>query len=337
MHRNTLLGALLALLLVAAPSFADEVILKDGSRIVGTVKTLGDGSLIIEGGSAGTIQIPFANVRSLATVGDRNVVLTDGTSMMARFATSSSGEAQIVSANGTEAVNLARVTAIDPPEVKAVTHSGNVGMSAKVTDGNTHTKRVSSSAEYVRRAEDNRTTVNADWNYAENSGVLSERNTALRGKYDHFFNERLFGYGNFSLRGDKFADLDLRTTVGVGAGYQFIENETYKFYEEVGVSYFDEDFARSPDNDFAASRFSGKLDWVITPDKVNFFHFHEVFWGLEDADDILVDTSTGVRLTIIDNFFASMQINYKWDNTPAAGTTRGDTEYLLGLGYSYEF
>ena len=337
MPRISIVAGLLALVLVQAPSFADEVILKDGSRIVGIVNNLTDGALHISGGSAGTVQIPFANVQSLTTAGDKQVVLADGTKMIARFASSQDGQVQIVSATGTESVSLARVTAIDPPDKKAVTHSGNVGMSAKVTDGNTHTKKVSSSAEYVRRAENNRTTVNAEWNYAENEGILSERNTSGRAKYDHFFSERLFAYGNFSLRGDEFADLNLRTTLGAGVGYQFIENETYKFYEEFGVSYFDEDFDNSPDQDFASSRFSGKFDWVITPDKVTFFHFHEVFWGLEDSDDLLVDTSTGVRLTVIDNFFASFQINYKYDNTPAAGTTRGDAEYLLGLGYSYEF
>ena len=326
------------LLLLSSSVFADEVILKDGSRIVGKVKTLGGGSITIEGGSAGTVTIPFSNVQSLTTDSDQKVILADGTEVEARFATSGDGKAEMVTAMGREPVNLMRIQAIDPPPPPpAVTHEGNVTLNGKVTDGNTRQKKVSTSAEYVRRTADDRLTVNATWNYAEDQGNLSERNSALRSKYDYFFNEKLFGYTNFSFERDDFADLNLRTTVGAGVGYQFIETDEYKYYEEIGVSYFDEDFDNAPDDDFAASRISGKFDWVITPDKVTFFHFHEIFWGLEESDDVLVDTNTGVRMTIIDNFFASFQINYRWDNTPAAGTNRSDTEYLLGLGYSYTF
>ena len=319
------LSVVCALLMLGSSVFADEVVLKDGSRIVGKVKTLGGGTITIEGGSAGTVTIPFENVRSLSTDADQKIVLADGTEVEARFATSDDGKAELVTAMGRESVNLMRVQAIDPPaEPPAVTHEGNVTLSGKI-------------AEYVRRAEDNRLTINASWNYAEDQGNLSERNSALRGKYDHFFNEKLFGYANLSFERDDFADLNLRTTAGAGAGYQFVENDEFKYYEEIGVSYFDEDFDAAEDDDYATSRISGKFDWVITPDKVTFFHFHEIFWSLEETDDILVDTSTGVRLTIIENFFASFQINYRWDNTPAAGTLRSDTEYLLGLGYSYTF
>ena len=342
MIRPTLLRAIplaLGLLIgTTAAVHADEVVLKDGSRLLGTVKTLEDGTLTISGGAAGTVTIPFSSVRSISTDRDQTIVLADGTEVRARFATTETGDVQIVRGTGREPVRLARIQAIDPAaEPPAVTHEGNVTASGKVTDGNTRQKKISTFAEYIRRAKDNRTTVRADWNYAEDSSALSERNASLRGKYDHFFTEKLFGYANASLKRDDFADLRLRTTVGGGAGYQFVEDDTYKFYEEIGVSYFNEDFDVAPNEDTAVLRFSGKFDWVITPDKVTFFHFHEGFQGLEESDDLLIDTQTGVRLTIVENFYASFQINYKWDNTPPSGTNRSDTEYLVGLGYSYTF
>jgi len=328
---------LLALLSAALPAFADEVVLEDGTRILGKVVGLGEGTLTIEGGSAGKLTIPFASVRSVVTEGEHTVVLADGRSFRGRLEMTAGGAPQVTSAAGAEAVTFGLITAIDPPEKKDVVWSGNVNISAKATDGNTNTDSIASSAEAIRRTDDDRLTFFGDWNYSEEEGQVSQRNASGTGKYDYFLSKRLFVYGNGSVEGDDFQDLSQRATVGAGAGYQFLDDETYKYYEEVGVSYVDEDFHDGIRDEYASSRFSGKFDWNIVAKRIAFFHFHEVFWSLEDQDDILVDTRTGFRFTLIGNFFASLQVNYKWDNTPAAGKERDDTEYLLGLGYSFTF
>ncbi len=332
MFRSLLLFFTVFVFVSASSTYADEVTLKDGSRILGTIQSSDGGSLVIDGGAAGKISIPISGVEAITTVGEHVVVLVDGTVLKGRI-TMSDAEPFV----GEQQIELSSIKAVNPPDKPAVTHNGNVSLSGKATDGNSNTKSLSAFAEYVRRAESNRTTVLGDWNYSENSGELSERNASLRGKYDHFFNEKFFGYGNLSFERDDFADLDLRTTIGGGAGYQFIENGVHSFYEEVGISYFDEKFDNSSDNEFASARFSGKFDWIIEADRISLFHFHEVFMSLDDSEDVLVDTKTGVRINVIDNFFATIQFNLKWDNTPATGAERTDTEYLLGLGYSYSF
>jgi len=340
MHRRfagSLSAALLATLLATLPALADEVVLEDGTRILGTIVGLGDGTLTIEGGSAGKVTIPFASVRTLVTQGEHTVVLADGRSIRGRLETAPTGTPQIATTAGTEAITLGQITGINLPEKKDVTWNGNITISAKATDGNTNTDSIASSAEAIRRTDDDRLTFFGDWNYSEEEGVVSERNASGTGKYDYFLSKKLFAYGNGSVEGDDFQDLSQRATVGAGAGYQFVDDDTYKYYEEVGVSYVDEDFHGGIREEYASSRFSGKFDWNIVAKRVAFFHFHEVFWSLEDQDDVLVDTRTGFRFTLIANFFANLQVNYKWDNTPAAGKERDDTEYLLGLGYSVSF
>lgn len=328
---------LILLLVFSHPVGADEVVLIDGTRIVGRVKTLDAGRLTIVGETIGELHLPFSRVLSITTDEDREVVLADGSARRVRFELR--GESvEIVGATGREPVSLAQVQAIDPPPPEPpVTHEGNITLSGKVTDGNTRQKKVTANAEYVRRTKENRLTVLADWNYAQDFGELTERNASLRGKVDHFFDERLFTYANASGRRDDFADLDLRSTLGAGAGYQLLDSDTCKYYEELGISYVDDRFDVAEDDDYATARFSGKLDWAFDPDRVTIFHFHEVFLGLEDTDDLLVDTQSGVRLTLLKDFYASIQLNYKWDNTPAEGKRREDVELLLGLGYSYTF
>lgn len=335
--RIRLAALLVAALLAADPVLADEVVLEDGTRILGKVVGLGEGTLTIEGGSAGKLTIPFASVRSLVTEGDHTVVLADGRSLRGRLQMTAGGAPQIASADGAEAVDFGQFSAIDPPEKKDVTYNGNITVSGKVTDGNTNTDSVTAAAEVIRRTDDDRLTLFGDWNYSEEEHQVSERNASGTGKYDYFLSKRLFVYGNTSFEGDDFQDLSQRFTVGTGAGYQFLDDETWKYYEEAGVSYIDEDFHNDVREGYASSRVSGKLDWNIVAKRVAFFHFHEVFLSLEDQDDVLVDTRTGFRFTLVAGFFANAQVNYRWDNTPTAGRERDDTEYLLGLGYSVAF
>ena len=332
MFRSLLLFFNVLAFVSVSPALADEVTLKDGSRILGTIQSLDGGELKMDGGSAGEISIPFSSVEAITTDGEHTVILADGTVLKGRITMSDVGPSV-----GEQQVEFSSIEAVNPPAKPAVTHNGNVSLSGKATDGNSNTKSLSAFAEYIRRTDNNRTTVFADWNYSENLGELSERNASLRGKYDHFFNQKFFGYGNLSFERDDFADLDLRTTIGGGAGYQFIEDGIHSFYEEVVISFFDEKFDNSPDDEFASARFSGKFDWIIESDRISLFHYHEVFLSLDDSEDVLIDTKTGLRVNVVDNFFATLQFNLKWDNTPATGAERTDTEYLLGLGYSYSF
>ena len=122
-----------------------------------------------------------------------------------------------------------------------------------------------------------------------------------------------------------------------------------EFYTEAGLAYFTEDYDRlvgpygidrvngkNIDDSYISGRWAMRLDWPVSPDRVTIFHYHEGFPGLEDAKDLYIMTEQGVRLTVIENFVATVQVNWRWDNTPSAGFRRADTLYLFTLGYAAE-
>lgn len=314
----------------------DEILLKDGSRLIGEIKGMGDGVLEIATGSAGTLKVKFEDIETLNSSGTHTVVLRDGSRQVGRPTVGPGGNVQIqTELSGVVPVQLGDITAINPPPPPGVTHKGFMGLSGRITDGNTRTKSARAEAEYEARGDRHRLTIRGDWNYEESQAGLTARNARGAIKYDFFVTEKLFTYVNASFEGDDFADLNLRTTLGAGLGYQFLDDKTFQYYEEAGISFFDEDFDLGRDDRYAAGRVAGKFDWNIVQDRVVFFHRHEFFLGFEDEEDVYVDTQTGTRLTIIDNFYANFQINWSWDNTPAPGIRRTDTEYLWGLGYSF--
>ena len=62
---------------VAAP--LDEIVLKNGSLILGTVTSARDGVVVIETDFAGPLSIAFESVQSMTTLGSQVFQLTDGT------------------------------------------------------------------------------------------------------------------------------------------------------------------------------------------------------------------------------------------------------------------
>ena len=316
----------------------DEVLLKDGSKIVGTIESMAGGKLKVTTGSAGTLEINFADIESIRSSKDHTFQLTDGTRYVGKPRAGANGGIAIETAlSGTVPLDPSTVEALNPPEKKAVTHKGSVFVGGRITDGNTRTKSASAVGNYEARGDDHRLTFRGDWNYEEARGALTARNASGRLKYDLFISEDTFFYANASFEGDDFADLNLRTTVGAGVGRQFYEEENFKFFEEAGISFFDEDFETGSDFRFTAARVAGSMEWAFDPGRIVFFHNHEIFFGFEDQDDLYADTQTGVRLTIVKNFTANFLVNFSWDNTPAPGNRRTDTEYVWGLGYTFSF
>ncbi len=228
-----------------------------------------------------------------------------------------------------------------PPAAKPTPSKGNVLISGRVTDGNTNTTAVTASGDYEFRIDKNRVSTRAAFNYTEDEDRVSARNSRGSLKVDRFYNKRVFGFVNSLFENDSFADVRLRSTVGCGLGYQFVDPKLDDgddaAYEELGVSYVHEDVEGAESERYTTLRASGKYEWKLLDEQVELFHFHEVYQSLEKRQDINLEAEVGVRVKVIGKLFTNFQVNFKWDNTPNTGSERDDIEYLWGLGYSFKF
>lgn len=320
------------------PVVADEVYLANGDRISGTlVKKAGD-TLTVMTDYAGEIGIAWDKVVSVSTEALVVLQLDDATLIKGTLARSGDGA---VSIEGNELVQAsrvptARIALINPPAPQnGVKLSGRANAGVYIAKGNTDKEAYHADIEAVARTKQNRFTAGAIYNQALDNDVESENNATAYLKYDHFFTDKWYSYANTVLFKDDFADLNLRTTLGLGAGYQFIESELTNLSLEGGLSYVNEDFELAPDESYPAARWSLNYDHFLYPNRLQFFHFHEGLLGLEDTNDIIIITRTGLRAMLIDGFTATAEVDLDWDNTPSPGNDRVDTRYLFNLGYGW--
>ncbi len=311
------LSALVLLaLLLAAPALADEVQLRNGDRLTGTVVTLANGTL--------TFSTPYGNVR---------VPWTDVTSLIV-------AEPILVTIGGKTALQpggtiaLAQVTALERRRPAFVIDGGaNAGLIT--TAGNTDVNNLRMDGDVVARGGENRYSASAAVTRAQDRGVETARSWSTALKYDRFLSERLFVNGNAILTSDRFRDLDLRSAIGAGIGYQVLATPVVTLTADAGLGYVNENLASQPDDSYTAFRESATLRVAVVRDRVQVFHQHDGYFGVTGDDNLFMRMQNGVSIALAGGFVTTLRHDLDYDRSPAPGRRSTDRTLALTLGYRF--
>lgn len=329
------IGAALAAF-VATPVVADEVILKNGDRITGTLVELAGGKLSIKTEYAGTVKIDWALVDTFST--DEPVYVKIGDNQLrATVIAAEDGTAMLSSEDllDSDPIELSRMSAMSYEKKPAVRVTGRVNLGASSSSGNTNAENLHANAEVVARSAQNRFTAGGRINKAKTDGTQTESNWLAFLKYDHFISKKWYASANMDAENDKFKDINLRTTIGASSGYQFFDDDQTSLSVELGLSYVNTDFITGVDQDYPAARWALDYAQKLFDTENEFFHRDEVFFALDDSDNLFLRTATGFRLPIVAGLNSTIQYNYDWDDNPAPGRVKEDDMWLVTLGYKW--
>lgn len=338
---KALIGFIMAVFcfLILSGVSADEIRLVNGDHISGTIIQKEGEAVTIKTAYAGEIKIQWNQVASVITSEPAVFKLTDETMIKGDALATDKGKIKIKSGTilETTSIDLASITAINPKKVtkEKVQLHGFINLSAAISDGNTNNKNYYADGEVVARTEDNRYTLGTSFSQTEDEGKRTEENYLGYMKYDHFLSSKWYMYANALFNKDEFKDLNLMTSLGVGNGYQFWESDKKNFSIEGGISFVNEDFVGVEDESYPAGRWALKYDRFLFNTPAQFFHNHELLFGLSDTNDLYMRAQTGIRFPLIKLLTATFQLDHDWDNTPAPGKVRTDTRYRFGIGYSW--
>jgi len=324
----------------AAPALADEIVLANGDRISGTIIHKETDKLVLKTTYAGELNIDWADIRRINTDAPTTVYLEDGNRLIGTLHSDEDGSVVISAGDALTSppIPIGSLRFINPsPTVsgEGVKLSGHINAGLSSSSGNTDATKYYLDAEVVARTRDNRYTLGGRGARAKDSGEVTEANWFVYTKYDHFITRKWYGYANANFENDRFKDIYLRSTLGVGTGYQFIESEKNNLSLEGGLTYVHTDFTNAPDDDYPAGRWAVKFEHLLFDTRVQFFHYDEAYVNLENAEDTFVRSQTGLRVPLTKDLNATAQYNFDWDNTPAPGAVRDDGTLLMTLGYRW--
>jgi putative salt-induced outer membrane protein YdiY len=320
-----------ATLLAATAAQADRVIMDNGDRYSGRITSMSNGILEIES-EFGSLRLPWDRVAQLSTDQAVELTLESGT----RISGTVTAEDGIIRFDSQELAGLALhagdVLALEPADAPDLRIEGRINAGAAATRGNTDTESYHANGEFVARTTRNRFRAGGEINYGSEEGRRVENDVSAALGYDHFVGRHWYVNSNIGLARDEFKDLDLRTTVGVGVGYQFRDLASDRLAVETGVNYVHEDFDMADDRGRPAARYA--LDFLRTLQfGPTLFHRHELLIGFEDAEDVLLQTETGLRFPLMRSLTGTVQVDVDYDWQPPPGAERGDIAYLVTLGY----
>jgi putative salt-induced outer membrane protein YdiY len=324
----------------AAAALADEIVLDNGDRITGKVLRKETDVLVVNTKYAGDLSIAWSNIRRVTTDAPITMYFEDGNRLIGTLTSEEDGTVIVKSGDTLTSapIPITKLKYINPSAdvsgegVKVVGHI-NAGYAS--SSGNTNTKKFNLDTEVVARTLQNRYTLGARAARTEDSGVDTESNWLGYMKYDHFITKKWYGYANGNFENDKFKDIRLRSTLGLGSGYQFIESPRTNLSLEGGLNYVDTDFYAAEDDDYPAARWALKFDHKLFNTELQFFHAHEVYMGINDTRKTFLRSQTGLRVPLYKNLNATAQYNLDWDNNPTDGRVKTDKTTMLTLGYTW--
>ena len=334
------LATIAVVVCLASPARADEVLFVNGDRLTGTITQAVGGKLTIKSDTAGEVTVDLSKVKTFSTAQPVQLHVGDKTVLSSPVSTGEDGTVTVTlpGAAGPQVVAIKDVTKINPPPVK---WTGSLAATGMFTGGNSATQTIGISASAVRRAEQDRLTFGAGYQYGrqESPSTGDKEETIdyffLLGKYDYFFTRQLYGYAGVRIERDKIADLDLRLTPSAGVGYQWFEGPTFNLSTEAGIAWIYEDYRNAGTSDEIAGRLAYHVDWRPVSALLLFHNFEWLPAFSGPFDDYLINTDAGVRVDVIGSFFTEFKGELRRDTTPAPGRKENDWRFLVGVGWAF--
>jgi uncharacterized protein DUF481 len=372
--RVKIVAGFLLFLLLTIPALADQIVLKNGDRLTGSITKSDGKQLVIKTDYAGDVTVKFEAIQSLTSTGDLHVSLA-GKTVVGPVTTS--GDDVVVATKTTGPVEAPKssVAMLRSPDEEAAYEkslhpgllqgwSGGLNLGLAVTRGNSETKNLNIAFNAARKGLHDKLTLYTNSIYASNDLPTASPHTTANtigggARYDHDFVPRVFGFVNGDFYHDELQHLDLRATLGGGLGWHAIKSDPTTLDLLAGLNYTHEGYAAFilPPNPpgtlipavthsraglTLGDAFTHKIGKGTVITQGLFFYPGLTSTRIENADGTFKDVR-GYRGTF--NFGTVTKLNkwLGWQNSfadiyvsdPPPGTKKNDLQLATGLNFSF--
>ncbi len=318
---------------------ADEIVLQNGSRIVGTVTSSRDGKITVDTDFAGTVTIDAAQIVSMQTREPVTLMLADKTVVRDQPLHVEGQQLVISDAGGVSRLRPLQDLMLLNPQPwelgEGYRWTGLASVALTSQRGNTDSDELDYKTESVWRSQRDRYTAKFYGEFDETNNVRSADNWHLVGKYDYFLAESYYWGLNALAEKDKFADLDLRSLLGPYVGRQFYNRPVFALSGELGVSYVNQQFNVAPDEDYAAANWTLNLSSNYLSDKSRLYIDHTGIWNMQSPSDLILNTTFGLSFPLMWHLEAAAEVLLEYDSGAVANVEKLDQSYKFRIGYTW--
>ncbi len=328
--------SLFSFLALVSFSSADEVVLKNGDRISGTIQKLVDGVLTISTKYSKEIKIDFSEIKRFKSDSLVKLGLKNGWVVKGKVQPAPDGMLAIRSGKGKKEamVNWEELESINEPEKEERKWTGNVNFGATHQSGNVERVTGSFGTEGALDLEKDKFAAKFLTLYAEDDGNVTTRNTSGNVGFKHFFGSKIYGTLNFDGYKDRFRNLNLRYSIGPGVGYQIWDETKKKLSFEAGITYFSDDLKTGDDKQYATARAASDFGYQITK-FTRITNQFVIFPNLDSVGDYILRNEFGLKNNMGESWGLKLSHIFDYNNNPATGIKKGDSYTIIGFQYDY--
>lgn len=326
---------------VAAAPKTDVVVLINGDRITGEVKSLEYNRLKLGTDHMGTIYIEWDKIASLQS--DQYLLLerTDGTRFYGQLAAGGDESTLLVRrdidrpAQPVEKALIVRAQPILGGDIfERLDGYVSAGLDAAKASNRTSIDFAGGLSSRTRVRE---WALDGSVNLTDDSAGDTSERYQLQGDYRQFFKARDFYLGFAGLERNTELDLNLRTLLGGGYGRYFVQNDHSEWVGGVGLAFSHENYAGGETVD--------SVEGVLTTSfKVFRYDFPETDIGgtltllpsLTQSGRYRAEADLRARYEFVDDLYFELKVYGSYDSKPPLDTSeQSDYGVTTSLGYSF--
>ena len=346
--RYLLLFFVAAVLVLPGVAHADQIELKNGDRVTGTIIKKDAKTLTLKADQFGVISVAWDQVVSIRADKPVHVVLKNGKPVSGTLATTE-GKVELATADTKMMITPADIVTMRNEEEQAAydrlqhpgwtrlwAGSGSVGLAG--TAGNARTLTFTTGVTAARIMTTDKTSIyfNTIKASATANGKDSETAQAVRGGvgYDHNLKPRLFVNVFNDYETDKFQNLDLRFVLGGGFGFHAIKKER-SHLDILGGGDFNHSSFSTPLTQKSAEAYWGD-DYARKIGKsASMVQTFRMFNDLTNTGDFRANFDVGTSMKVAKWLNWNVSISDRYLNRPAEGRKTNDLLYTTGLGITF--
>ena len=348
MNKLLFIVFLLLSAILSTCAWADQIVMKNGDRVTGSIVKKTGKDLVIKTDHFGVVTTSWDQVESVTADKPVNVVLPDGQTVQGTLATRD-GQVEVAAKDKTVNLKLAEVgTLRDTAEEAAyqrLVHPGwtdlwagtaTIGFAGATGNARTGTFTTGFNASRVTRTDKTTVYFNAIKSSALVNGTKSGTAQAVRGGvgYDHNIGGRFFFDTFNDYEYDRFQNLDLRFVIGGGLGFHVHKSERSQFDLVAGGDYNHSKF-NTP-----LVRNSGEFYWgddyhLKLTGASSLVQSYRMFNDLTDTGTYRINFDTGLSTKLFKWLTWNLSLSDRYLNHPAPGRKTNDLLYTTGVGISF--
>jgi len=358
--RTTKFATTILSLMLPFSLLADQITLKNGDHLSGTVQKLDGKNLIFKSDLAGVITVPFDAVTEIKTTAPLTIGLKDGKSVVGPATlegpkvdvqTASAGPVETQRDDITTLRNIEEQKAYDdqvelyrhPSLIQLWTGSFNLGIG--LAQGNSNTFNLTTGFNAVRDTHKDKTTLYFASIYstgkscppAPETGPCTTQTTANSNHggliYNRNLKPKLYIWGQADFASDEFQELEFQVNPSLGFGYHVIKTDT-SFLDILGGGSFNQQYYTMFDRSSAELVVGDEYDKVWhkrshVHQSLRFFPNMSYLGQYRVNFDLVGSTAVSKLLTL------NVTFSDRYTSNPPPGTKDNDLILSAGIGVTF--